>query len=1456
MRPTLKQALRFLPILALLIVWACSLNDSVEDQYLTWHLSEGLKDYKRVEINLVDVADPTLVYEHVWNDTLPDPVHFKKYRLGAAKDKNFTIQIRCYGADGGLLLSKDVKVEGKTQKSTQSVLTDPRLHALSLSTGTLVPPFRPDITEYTAQVDSALASLTLTATPLDPVNTLVIDQKSALWNSPYNEVLKRGANVFEVEVLGPDGKLAKSYQVTVTRGTPIADADVKSVSLAVKDTLLYAGDPSIALAAVTDPVGAPLAWASRHPETARVDGNGNVTPVEAGETYVVVKAGAHVDSTRVRVVRDVPQVTVGPNLAVIVGTEVTFPISIRNDHGAIVCFKYDLDGDGTWDNADTVTVPEFLKFTYMDTKTYTARFYVRDSEGNKAEPTRLINVRALGSLRIAITYPGHDTTVTKTPITVSYTVNDIPLTRKVDLKEGVATKVVVDTTVDSKRDSAFILITLDTTPPAMPTVSSTTFASPFRPIWTRSGATTGGSGTFRFRLDNPALDSASPVTVKTFTPSADLAAGDHYLYVQERDSVGNWSQSGKALVTLVAPDNTPPNAPKLSGQSPTNVAPKWNWVTGEGGGSGDFKIKLEDSSLAGAAETRELSYTYAGTLESGKTYTLWVKERDAAGNWSKPASYGIVYDVTKPIVEIIVPQAPGTNYITKSATIAMSGKAGASGTNTIVKVTYSVNGGTASDASYANGAWSIASVNLPDNAVTPVTISAIDNLGNHSESILQVQRDNAAPTAPAIAGAPPTPSNAAKGTWTWTPGNDGTGSGLNGKYQYSLDGGATWTATSLTQAKDVALPEGTVSFGVQEQDVAGNWSPSAPSVIVVDRTAPKATVTNPVSGGNTNGIHVTLTGSITDVGGVGVGAGALIITGQKTGAAAAVVTGNTWSSADLTLNLGSDTLTLTATDLVGNVIATTWKTTVTAAKPVVAITYPARGFATNLDTVTMKYKVDNGAEQSQLITFSAGDGFKVLTATSAPNEAGLTGTDTLSVMKDKTGPNAPTVTPSNRSFTKVDPTWNFTTGNDIAGGSGAAATWYYKITSKSNPTVVLAAATITSATAASGSFTWTGAAEGDYYFLVQQQDKAGNWGPYSAISNVVVDKKAPVVSVVSPADGLVTSWPGVNLTCKIDGVDQPATLVDLTGAGGVNTLTCSKTDSAGNTGSKSITVYSAPKAIFVNDLPGGTEDGTTWGTAYHTIQGAMAAWSTGKEIWVAAGLYTAPATLDGFLPTTGMVFYGGFPDNGSAYAASMRTFAAADTSLILAAGSGANLFSISGNTSTSNPVMNVTIDGFKLFYSQSANSGSAVTMNYAGGITVSNCLFAHNQGSGSALYTTAASFVIDKCKFRGKDSEVGSVIASGGVATFSNTEFSGNVLEQNYTKELDLNFTTANITGCKFLDILPDGTFTSSNAYIYFSSTSGTLNVSGSTFKATQPPAIKMEPGSTLNLLSGNSFSP
>ncbi|MCX5758531.1 MAG: Ig-like domain-containing protein, partial [Candidatus Hydrogenedentes bacterium] len=107
------------------------------------------------------------------------------------------------------------------------------------------------------------------------------------------------------------------------------------------------------------------------------------------------------------------------------------------------------------------------------------------------------------------------------------------------------------------------------------------------------------------------------------------------------DNAGNTALAAGPSTTFSV-DNTAPTAPTVTGATPTNtLKPTWNWTAG-GGGNGTFRYQL-DSQAGTWTETALLTYTPTSNLTEA-SHTLYVQERDDAGNWSASGSKTIAID--------------------------------------------------------------------------------------------------------------------------------------------------------------------------------------------------------------------------------------------------------------------------------------------------------------------------------------------------------------------------------------------------------------------------------------------------------------------------------------------------------------------------------------------------------------------------------------------------------------------------------------------------------------------------------------------------------------------------------------------------------------------------------------------------------------------------------------------
>ncbi len=146
--------------------------------------------------------------------------------------------------------------------------------------------------------------------------------------------------------------------------------------------------------------------------------------------------------------------------------------------------------------------------------------------------------------------------------------------------------------------------------------------------------------TYRWRVDASDWTTFSGTSPVTFAPAA-LSDGIHTVEVQQQREDGSFSVSASVVVTI---DTADPNIPVITTLEPDptpNFRPTWDWVSGGGGGAGVFQYDASGAGGALSGEVGVLSYTPAADLPNNATYTVSVRERDLAGNWSNWGSLDI-----------------------------------------------------------------------------------------------------------------------------------------------------------------------------------------------------------------------------------------------------------------------------------------------------------------------------------------------------------------------------------------------------------------------------------------------------------------------------------------------------------------------------------------------------------------------------------------------------------------------------------------------------------------------------------------------------------------------------------------------------------------------------------------------------------------------------------------------
>ncbi len=238
---------------------------------------------------------------------------------------------------------------------------------------------------------------------------------------------------------------------------------------------------------------------------------------------------------------------------------------------------------------------------------------------------------------------------------------------------------------------------------------------------------------------------------------------------------------------------------------------------------------------------------------------------------------------------------------------------------------------------------------------------------------------------------------------------------------------------------------------------------------------------------------------------------------------------------------------------------------------------------------------------------------------------------------------------------------------------------------------------------------------------------------------------------------------------------------------------------------------------FVDGDVAASGSGTSWATALKTIQEAVAAASSGDEIWVAQGAYTGNAGTAGGLENVvimkaGVALYGGF--NGTESTRSQRDWAN-NTTTIDAGSPGSAPYRRGVYGANDATLDGFTITGGNATGSSPANVGGGM-YNHGTSPAVTNCTFsgntADNHGGGMRNSYSAAP-VVTNCIFSGNSATDG----GGGMynapsfspAVVTNCTFSAN--SANYGGGIYDNDSSTTVTNCTFwanpADVAGDGMY-------------------------------------------------
>lgn len=221
---------------------------------------------------------------------------------------------------------------------------------------------------------------------------------------------------------------SKSFQVSVR----VASTE-GGIKISKDPVVLYEKGPSDSLSVAVPEgyAGQKVEWKTGNNEIAIIDGQGRIKPLKAGQTFVqaTLSPAGLSDVAVVLVKLDAPVLKVASKPGAAVNDTLIFSPTATQEFGALVLYRWDFTNDGIWDDSLTtgwsgteVHLPA-VGTRYAKEGSVTARFQVKDSEGNTGEALVVLDI---GNQSPEILARVRDTVITiKDSLSMTATVRDL-----------------------------------------------------------------------------------------------------------------------------------------------------------------------------------------------------------------------------------------------------------------------------------------------------------------------------------------------------------------------------------------------------------------------------------------------------------------------------------------------------------------------------------------------------------------------------------------------------------------------------------------------------------------------------------------------------------------------------------------------------------------------------------------------------------------------------------------------------------------------------------------------------------------------------------------------------------------------------------------------------------------------------------------------------------------------
>jgi chitodextrinase len=358
-------------------------------------------------------------------------------------------------------------------------------------------------------------------------------------------------------------------------------------------------------------------------------------------------------------------------------------------------------------------------------------------------------------------------------------------------------------------------------------------------------------------------------TGSTSYSDSGLSASTTYTYrVDAFDAAGLHSaQSNSASTTTLSGssgDTQPPVGSVVinGGATATNSTAVMLTLSATDALNAVTQMRVSNSSSFFNSTAEAYAPTKAWTLSTGSgTKTVYVRYKDAVGNWSSSFTATIVLDTTAPAISGV----SSSNVSMNSATVSWSTNEAAS-SQVEYGLTTAYGTMTSLDATRVTS-HSVVVSGLASNTNYYYRVRSRDAAGNeqvgsnNSFTTATGSSDSTPPSAPAnlLASA----SSATQINLSWTPSTDNTA--VTG-YKIFRNGNQVGTSASASYHDSALAPTTTYSYTVSAYDAAGNnsgLSGAANGTTLADTTPPNASISSPVAGTTVKGT-ISLTATVSD----------------------------------------------------------------------------------------------------------------------------------------------------------------------------------------------------------------------------------------------------------------------------------------------------------------------------------------------------------------------------------------------------------------------------------------------------------------------------------------------------------------------------------------------------------------------------------------------------------------